>query len=312
MPPRAARALRTKKQVKYITETDEDGNEIISSEVEEDVKPVVKQTVKPAKKVVKFEEKDPDFAAEVAEEEESDKENVDVAPQSKNKKRKTSKLDDSDDDKEDDVDSRLARDLEKMKQKKDSGDDDDEEESADVSIVSERIGSSLARDLEEMRERAKKARAEKDADFDRLLNEVDNVRESPIPQPKKRTSKKSNKIDGFTVEQWRRQLGNKAKATISFQKWTIKAQTHFTNPFTSEAFRALIVPHADEVHPANFNEKTPVIMASTNTYGKAGDIMGSSKLTGGSRYGTFHADKVDYIYVASKKELRVWFTMYGH
>jgi len=306
MPPRAARALRTKKQVKYITETDEDGNEIISSDIEDvkpDIKPDVKRAAKPAKKVVKSEDKDPDFAAEIPEEEESDKENVEVTPQSKNKKRKTSKLDDSDEEEASDDDQDL------VKKKKANSDDD---ESADVSIVSERIGSSLARDLEEMRERAKKARAEKDADFDRLLNAVDNVRESPIPQPKKRTSKKSNKIDGFTVEQWRRQLGNKAKATISFQKWTIKAQTHFTNPFTSEAFRALIVPHADEVHPANFNEKTPVIMASTNTYGKAGDIMGSSKLTGGSRYGTFHADKVDYIYVASKKELRVWFTMYGH
>jgi len=301
MPPRAARALRTKKPIKYITETDEDGNEIISSEVEDEVKPDVKN-VKSAKKVVKSEDKDPDFAAEAEipeEEEESDKENVEITPQSKNKKRKASKLDDSDEEA-------------CSPMKKENG-------AESVAIVCDeedtdacRIGSSLARDLEEMRERAKKARAEKDADFDRLLNEVDNVRESPIPQPKKRASKKSNKIDGFTVEQWRRQLGNKAKATISFQKWTIKAQTHFTNPFTSEAFRALIVPHADEVHPVNFNEKTPVIMASTNTYGKAGDIMGSSKLTGGSRYGTFHADKVDYIYVASKKELRVWFTMYGH
>jgi len=307
MPPRAARALRTKKPIKYITETDEDGNEIISSEVEDDVKPDVKpaakRTVKPAKKVVKSEDKDPDFAAEaeIPEEEESDKENVqEVTPQSKNKKRKTSKLDDSDEEEASDADQDLVK-----KKKANS----DEEESADVSIVSERIGSSLARDLEEMRQRAKKARAEKDADFDRLLNEVDNVRESPIPQPKKRTSKKNNKIDGFTVEQWRRQLGNEAKSTISFQKWTIAAQTHFVHTFTSDAFRALIVPHADEVYPKEFNANTPIIMASTHTKAKAGEIMGSSKLTGGSRYGTWSARKVDYIYVAEKKELRVWFTM---
>ena len=97
------------------------------------------------------------------------------------------------------------------------------------------------------------------------------------------SGKKSNKVDGFTVEQWRRQLGNGAKKTITFQKWAIHAQTHFTNPFTSEAFRALIVPHADEYYPKDFTANTPVIMASTFTNRKAGEIMGGSKLNGGSR-----------------------------
>ena len=60
-----------------------------------------------------------------------------------------------------------------------------------------------------------------------------------------------------------------------------------------------------------FDEHTPVIMASTYNSGQAGAIFGSSKISGGSRYGQWSATKVDYIYIAEKKQLRVWWTMGG-
>lgn len=265
------RSLRNKAPVKYLVEHDEDGNELITSEDDTAVN-----------------KGDPDFDDKV--EEDSDKENTKVTKKSTSKKRGT--LDDSDD--------------EPPAHKKEvSLIDSGEEDAPFVALDTSSIDSSLARDLEEMRERNKVERLAREEEEARL------EREGPASPPKKKRkpSKKSNHVDGFTVEQWRRQLGNGAKKTISFQKWGIHAQTHFTNPFTSEAFRALIVPHADEYYPKDFTANTPVIMASTFSNSKAGDIMGSSKLSGGSRYGSWSATKVDYIYVAAKKELRVWFTM---
>ena len=110
------------------------------------------------------------------------------------------------------------------------------------------------------------------------------------------------------MEQWRRQLGNSCKAKISFENWTIAARTHFTADFTLGAFRALIVPNAYEVHPENFDESTPVVVARSS---QPAAIFGSSKITGGSRYGTFRANHAEFIYVASTKKLSVWWTMSG-
>jgi hypothetical protein len=118
-----------------------------------------------------------------------------------------------------------------------------------------------------------------------------------------------NKIDGNTVEQWRRMLGNKCKANISFEKWTIAAQTHFTTDFTLGAFRALIVPNASKVHPVNFDESTPVVVASTRSTSQAAAIFGSSKIRGGSRYGTFDAREAEFVFISSTKTLSVWWTM---
>ncbi|KAL5265813.1 hypothetical protein ACHWQZ_G006494 [Mnemiopsis leidyi] len=151
--------------------------------------------------------------------------------------------------------------------------------------------------------------------FAGIMSGINNVRANgtPLRSPSTAASitKKvgKNKIDGNTVEQWRRQLGNSCKANISFENWTIAASTHFSTDFSLGAFRALIVPNASEVHPEDFNESTPVVVARTESTSQAAAIFGSSKITGGSRYKTFKAYHVEFIFVASTKQLSVWWTM---
>ena len=97
------------------------------------------------------------------------------------------------------------------------------------------------------------------------------------------------------MEQWRRQLGNSCKANISFENWTIAASTHFSTDFSLGAFRALIVPNASEVHPEDFNESTPVIVARTESTSQAAAIFGSSKITGGNIFNTFNTTIIQII-----------------
>ncbi|XP_063676054.1 uncharacterized protein LOC134812514 [Bolinopsis microptera] len=151
-----------------------------------------------------------------------------------------------------------------------------------------------------------------DESFTGILSSIKNVRAKGTklrtPSSAKTPTGKGakGKIDGNTVEQWRRQLGNSCKANISFEKWTIAARTHFTTDFTLGAFRALIVPNASKVHPADFDSSTPVVTASSR---KPGVIFGSSKCKGGSRFGSFSAEEAEFIFVASTKQLSVWWTM---
>ena len=81
--------------------------------------------------------------------------------------------------------------------------------------------------------------------------------------------------------------------------------------FTLNAFRALLVPNATNVYPDDFDESTPVVLASIENTQQARDVFGSSKIKGGSRVQTWEVDRADFTYVAAKKEIRVWWTMGG-
>ena len=117
----------------------------------------------------------------------------------------------------------------------------------------------------------------------------------------------SGKIGGKTLEQHRRALGDEVKKHINVEKWCIAARTHCTTTCNPDVFRKLVVPNADQVTPAEFNHATPVVVA--NVTKGAASIFGSTKLTGGTRMGSWKADKMELVYFPSTQELRCWWTM---
>lgn len=130
------------------------------------------------------------------------------------------------------------------------------------------------------------------------------------PTVKKAIAKKSSgkvpKIAGLTLEQHRRALGDMVKSNIHVQKWCIEARTHTKTTMELDVFRELVVPNATKVVPAAFDASTDVVFASSNT---PGVICGSSKITGGTRLGSWSADVMDFIYFPKSRELEVWWTM---
>lgn len=119
----------------------------------------------------------------------------------------------------------------------------------------------------------------------------------------------SKKVDGKTLEQHRRALGDECKANIHVEKWCIAARCHCVTTCHPDVWRALVVPNADSVTPAGeFSEvSTPVIVASVSR--NASLIFGATKLTGGTRMGSWHADKMELVYLPPTRELRIWWTM---
>ena len=117
----------------------------------------------------------------------------------------------------------------------------------------------------------------------------------------------AKKIGGQTLEQHRRTLGDAVKRGITVEKWCVAARTATTTRCALEVFRALVVPHADRVTPAAFDAQTPVVVAAVSK--GAASIFGSTKLTGGTRMGSWSADKMELVYFPGTNELRVWWTM---
>jgi hypothetical protein len=142
----------------------------------------------------------------------------------------------------------------------------------------------------------------------------DDESEEAVPAKKQRVKgsgakkKPGRMADGLTVEQHRRKLGDVVKARIRVEKWCVEATTHATTECTEEVFRSVIVPHA-VVTPANFNSTTPVVSALVNGYDHIGEVCGRSKITGGTRLGSWHARKMEFIYIPSTGELRIWWIM---
>ena len=116
------------------------------------------------------------------------------------------------------------------------------------------------------------------------------------------------KIAGKTLEQHRRALGDRVKGQIQVEKWCVSARTHCTiEDCDIDVFRALVVPNAESVTPESFNKDTPVVVASVAQH--AANIFGSTKLTGGTRLGSWRADEMELVYFPPTGKMRCWWTM---
>ena len=82
------------------------------------------------------------------------------------------------------------------------------------------------------------------------------------PAKRGRGARSANgKIQGLTLEQHRCCLGDKVKASIQVEKWTIEARTHIIADMAIEVFCALVVPHAASVVPSSCAENDPMSKA---------------------------------------------------
>ena len=129
------------------------------------------------------------------------------------------------------------------------------------------------------------------------------------------TTKKGAKIAGKTLEQHRRHMGDQVKANITVEKWCIEARTHCTlRDVEAQVFRQLFIPNASSVVPdidacdESLNSM-PVIVASIQGTSSMAAIFGATKIKGGTRLGSWSADKGECIYFPATKEMRVWWTM---
>ena len=82
---------------------------------------------------------------------------------------------------------------------------------------------------------------------------------------KGKAAAKGGRVDGLTVEQHRRALGDKVKAQIRVlggsNNYGIAARCHAVLPCSLAVFRALVLPNATKVTPAEFGPETEVVLA---------------------------------------------------
>ena len=78
----------------------------------------------------------------------------------------------------------------------------------------------------------------------------------------KKKKKTGDKIDGLTLTQHKRMLGDQVKSKLEVaggkHNWHIMAKCHVTTSISREAFKAVIMPHVDRVIPANIDKDTEV------------------------------------------------------
>lgn len=132
------------------------------------------------------------------------------------------------------------------------------------------------------------------------------------PTTSKPTKKsKPTKIGGKTVEQHRRALGDAVKGKINVEKWCVAARTHCSIGDVDRAvFEALVRPNAASVTPSTpITAETPVVVAAIHGSAAMGEIFGHSKIKGGTRCGSWTADRGEVVYFPGTREMRVWWTM---
>ena len=91
-------------------------------------------------------------------------------------------------------------------------------------------------------------------------------KKKPEPKAKKR---RGGKIDGLTVEQHRRAMGDQVKSKLRVLggsgNYGIAASCHVSMSCSIEVFRSLVVPNATKVTPAQFDSSTPVVLAQVDS-----------------------------------------------
>ena len=118
---------------------------------------------------------------------------------------------------------------------------------------------------------------------------------------------KAKATGGYEMQ--RRALGDAVKAAISVEKWCIAARCQCNTRTTLDVFRNLIVPNAADVTPREFDASTPVVVAAVRGSSSAGEIFGKTKITGGTRMGSWSANKMELVFFPPTGELRCWWTM---
>ena len=169
--------------------------------------------------------------------------------------------------------------------------------------------------------RVDEMRAKANAEMKRLLQEeerdyrlhkdyqLEQLQTQQRVKRKRKRKKPSIKIAGMTIEQHRRALGNQVKSKIKVEKWCIAPQCHCVMQCEIEVFRKLIVPNAQSVMPSTFDATTAVVVASIEGSEAAGAVFGYTKICGGTRLGSWSANKMELIFFPRSKEMRVWWTM---
>ena len=154
-------------------------------------------------------------------------------------------------------------------------------------------------------------------------NEIDNVDEdnwNQISNQKKRKKLKTTKtkgskskkirVDGLTLEQHRRKMGDAVKSMLSMEKYCMKAECHTTIDIAMEVFKELVVPNSSRLTPETFTTTTPVVVALIKGPEAAGKIFGKTKIRGGNRYEQCEMEKCDIVFFPPSGEARIWWVMY--
>ena len=168
--------------------------------------------------------------------------------------------------------------------------------------------------------KAKYRRASAPATYEINDTDEDEAELSPIPTQKnkrkstntKQTASKSkkNKIEGLTLEQHRRKMGDAVKSRLSMEKYCMRADCHATVDMPMEVFKQLVVPHASKLTPDTFTATTPVVVALIKGREAAGEVFGKSKIRGGNKYEQRDMEKCDVVYFPASGKARIWWIMY--
>ena len=108
-----------------------------------------------------------------------------------------------------------------------------------------------------------------DSDSDSACNNKSAKKKGATPAKKKGATpakkKKTGHIDGMTVEQHRRKLGDQVKSKLKVlggrDAWGIAASCHVVLSCSTQLFRALVLPCAAKVTPGHIGEDTEVVLA---------------------------------------------------
>ena len=134
--------------------------------------------------------------------------------------------------------------------------------------------------------------------------------------PKTKKKNQGGKIDGATLEQHRRYMGDQVKSKLRVLggkgNYGIAASCHVSMSCSVALFRTLVTPNATKVTPAEFDGSTPVVLAQIDSTEQIGKIFGVSKIRDGTRLGSWSASKMDLVFLPKEAsgQLRAWWTMH--
>merc|ERR1719381_209737 len=143
-----------------------------------------------------------------------------------------------------------------------------------------------------------------------------NNKKKADPKSKMKKQSQGGKIDGATVEQHRRYMGDQVKSKLRVLGGTgnygIAASCHVSMSCSVALFRTLVVPNAAKVTPADFDSSSPVVLAQIDSTEQIGKIFGVSKIRDGTRLGSWSASKMDLLFLPGEAsgQLRAWWTMH--
>ena len=159
-----------------------------------------------------------------------------------------------------------------------------------------------------------------DSDQDQEEEEEEPRKKKPKVKNNKSNSKskknQGDKIDGVTVEQHRRSMGDQVKSKLRVLggkgNYGIAANCHVSMSCSVALFRTLVAPNATRIIPAEFDSSTPVVLAQVDSTQQIGKIFGVSKIRDGTRLGSWSASKMDLVFLPKEAsgQLRAWWTMH--